>query len=192
MLCPKCSTENLDSAKFCAECGARLAAICSACGTQNPPDAKFCIQCGIRLDSAPSQPIAPPPPAKPESRPTPTLIERPAIDTGALPEGERKTVRQPLPGSWESLFHSIRIANFHLELASAAAAHLLLSGRLLERAIGVIYRPQSELHSHYFEARIADQFDDILHYDRTRAVEPLERTNLWEAGEIPETYPSGI
>ncbi|HEV3153846.1 MAG TPA: erythromycin esterase family protein [Candidatus Baltobacteraceae bacterium] len=106
--------------------------------------------------------------------------------------GERKNVKQPLPGSWESLFHSIGIANFHMELASAAAAHPPLGGRLLERAIGVIYRPQSELYSHYFEARIAGQFDDVLHYDRTRAVEPLERTSLWEAGEIPETYPSGI
>ncbi len=92
MLCPKCSTENLDSAKFCAQCGARLAAICSSCGTQNPPDAKFCIQCGARLDSPSSPPAPPTSPSKRESPSAPTLIERPAIDTGALPEGERKTV----------------------------------------------------------------------------------------------------
>jgi len=60
----------------------------------------------------------------------------------------------------------------------------------LERAIGVIYLPQSERASHYFHAQLPDQFDVILHYDETRAVEPLERTAAWEVGEVPETYPS--
>lgn len=59
----------------------------------------------------------------------------------------------------------------------------------LERAIGVIYRPQSERESHYFRARVADQFDAVIHIDETRAVEPLERTARWERGEAPETYP---
>jgi erythromycin esterase-like protein len=59
----------------------------------------------------------------------------------------------------------------------------------LERAIGVIYRPQSERFSHYFGASLPSQFDVVLHYDVTRAVEPLERTAAWEAGEVPETYP---
>ena len=61
-----------------------------------------------------------------------------------------------------------------------------------ERAIGVIYRPETELMSHYFHARLPDQFDAILHYDHTRAVEPLERTAEWEAGEVEETFPSGL
>ncbi len=63
---------------------------------------------------------------------------------------------------------------------------------MLERAIGVIYLPESELASHYFHARLADQFDAIIHFDQTRAVEPLERTGEWEVGEPAETFPSGV
>ncbi len=62
----------------------------------------------------------------------------------------------------------------------------------LERAIGVIYVPDTERRSHYFHARLADQFDYVLHFDDTRAVEPLERTAAWEAGEVAETFPSGL
>ena len=65
----------------------------------------------------------------------------------------------------------------------------------LERAIGVIYRPETERQSHYFYARLADQFDALLHFDQTRAVEPLERTPEWnmeEIGEPAETFPSGL
>ena len=67
-----------------------------------------------------------------------------------------------------------------------------LRGRRLERAIGVIYRPDTERLSHYFEARLADQFDALIHLDETRAVEPLERTSEWEVGELPETYPWAV
>ena len=63
---------------------------------------------------------------------------------------------------------------------------------MLERAIGVIYRPETERQSHYFQARLSDQFDAVVHFDETRAVEPLERNSDWEAGEVPETFPSGI
>jgi erythromycin esterase-like protein len=62
----------------------------------------------------------------------------------------------------------------------------------LERGIGVIHRPDTELISHYFYARLPDQFDAILHYDHTRAVEPLERAAKWEMGEVQETFPSGL
>jgi len=62
----------------------------------------------------------------------------------------------------------------------------------LQRAIGVIYRPDTERLSHYFEARLGAQFDAVLHYDVTRAVEPLERGSLWVDREPPETYPTGI
>jgi erythromycin esterase-like protein len=63
---------------------------------------------------------------------------------------------------------------------------------LLERAIGVIYRPETERWSHYFHTRLSDQFDAVIHFDQTRAVEPLERTSRWEKGELPETFPSAI
>jgi erythromycin esterase-like protein len=62
----------------------------------------------------------------------------------------------------------------------------------LQRAIGVIYRPETERWSHYFHARLAQQFDALIHLDETRALDPLERTPEWESGELPETFPSGI
>ena len=49
--------------------------------------------------------------------------------------------------------------------------------------------PETERASHYFHARLSAQFDAVLHFDETRAVEPLERTSEWEAGEVPETFP---
>ena len=50
----------------------------------------------------------------------------------------------------------------------------------------------TERQSHYFQARPADQFDAIIHIDRTRALEPIEVTSLWVEGETPETYPTGL
>ena len=58
-----------------------------------------------------------------------------------------------------------------------------LRGPKLERAIGVIYPPDTERRGHYFHARLPDQFDAVLHFDETRAVEPLEPTAEWEAGD---------
>jgi erythromycin esterase-like protein len=62
----------------------------------------------------------------------------------------------------------------------------------LERAIGVIYRPETERQSHYFRARLAEQFDAVLHFDETRALKPLETTETWETGELPETFPFAV
>ncbi len=62
----------------------------------------------------------------------------------------------------------------------------------LERAIGVIYLPQTERQSHYFDARLADQFDAVIHFDETSALQPLERRAIWETGEPPETFPTGV
>ena len=103
---------------------------------------------------------------------------------------ERKYVRPALPGSYEALFHQTGIPNFLLRLGRREEATAVLREPRLERAIGVIYLPQSERLSHYFHAQLPDQFDMVLHYDETRAVEPLERTAAWETGEVPETYPS--
>jgi erythromycin esterase-like protein len=104
---------------------------------------------------------------------------------------ERKVVRPALPESFEALFHSLGVPRFLLDLSSPAAADELLQPRL-ERAIGVIYRPETERQSHYFVARLAAQFDALIHIDETRAVEPLERTAGWALGEPPETYPSAL
>jgi erythromycin esterase-like protein len=105
---------------------------------------------------------------------------------------ERKIVRPALEGSYEALFHGLGLGNFLLSLRGNDEAVLGLRQPRLERAIGVIYRPETERASHYFRARLPHQFDAMLHYDVTRAVEPLERTGLWEQGELPETYPSAL
>jgi len=105
---------------------------------------------------------------------------------------ERKLVRPAMEGSYEALLHKLEIRNFFLGLRGNDEAILGLRQPRLERAIGVIYRPETERMSHYFHARLPHQFDAILHYDVTRAVEPLERTGLWERGELPETYPSAL
>jgi erythromycin esterase-like protein len=104
---------------------------------------------------------------------------------------ERKHVRPALPDSYEALFHETALGNFLVPLRDPAAAAVLAEPRL-ERAIGVVYRPDTERVSHYFHARLPHQFDAVLHYDVTRAVEPLERTGEWEKGEVPETYPSAL
>jgi len=105
---------------------------------------------------------------------------------------ERKRVRPGAPGSYEALFHDVAIRNFLLRLRDDASAAAVLADPRLERAIGVVYRPDTERLSHYFHARLPGQFDAVLHYDVTRAVEPLERTGVWERGEVPETYPTAL
>lgn len=104
---------------------------------------------------------------------------------------ERKRVRPGLPGSVEAVLHEVGEPRFLVDLMDGHSVDLLRGPRL-ERAIGVIYRPESERLSHYFDARLAGQFDAVIHIDETRAVEPLERTAGWEAGEPPETYPSAL
>jgi erythromycin esterase-like protein len=103
---------------------------------------------------------------------------------------ERKIVRPALPGSYESLFHEMGGPNFMVDLA--AGSETTLRHPKLQRAIGVIYRPETERQSHYYHASLRRQFDALLHYDQTRAVEPLESTALWTRGEAPETFPSAL
>jgi erythromycin esterase-like protein len=105
---------------------------------------------------------------------------------------ERKFVRPALLQSYESLFHRMPPPRFLLVTRENEEFAAALREERLERAIGVIYRTQTERLSHYFRARLSDQFDAVMHFDETRAVEPLERTARWEAGEAPETYPSGL
>jgi erythromycin esterase-like protein len=111
-----------------------------------------------------------------------------ASDWGGV--AERKRVRPGLPGSIEAVMHEVGLPRFMLDLADPALA--ALAEPRLERAIGVIYRPGTERQSHYFATRVRDQFDVLIHVDHTRALEPLERGSVWDAGEAPETYPTGM
>jgi erythromycin esterase-like protein len=113
-----------------------------------------------------------------------------ASDWGA--SAERKRVRAALAGSYEALFHETKIARFWIDLAAAGKQAAILNEPRLERAIGVIYRPETERLSHYFQARLAQQFDAVIHIDETTALEPLERTSVWDEGELPETYPFAV
>jgi erythromycin esterase-like protein len=112
-----------------------------------------------------------------------------ASDWGAV--AERKHVRPALPGSHEAVLHDVPTHDFWLDTSEPVVQDELGAPRL-ERAIGVIYRPETERQSHYFEARLAAQFDAVIHLDRTHALEPLERSGIWERGEPPETYPTGV
>jgi erythromycin esterase-like protein len=97
-----------------------------------------------------------------------------------------------LAGSYERLFHDVHIPRFLLPLRTDPELTSALSTPRLERAIGVLYLPETERRSHYFHARLPQQFDYVLHFDETRAVEPLERSAQWEAGELAETFPTGL
>ena len=103
---------------------------------------------------------------------------------------ERKAVRPALPGSVEELFHETGNPAFAVASDSAAAA--VLDVVRLGRAIGVIYLPATERQSHYYHVRPADQFDAMIHIENTQALEPLEVTSEWIAGETPETFPTGL
>ena len=105
---------------------------------------------------------------------------------------ERKRVRPALTGSYEALFHETGIERFLLAWRRNDAVTEAWRTPRLERAIGVIYLPETERMSHCFWAQLRDQFDAVLHFDETQAVEPLERTEKWVAGEVPETFPFAV
>jgi erythromycin esterase-like protein/predicted phosphoribosyltransferase len=105
---------------------------------------------------------------------------------------QRKRVRAGLHSSWEEAFHNTGTERFMLALRDNAALRQLTTPLRLQRAIGVIYRPETERQSHYFYTRLADQFDAMIHIDHTSALEPLDKGPVWHTGEAPETYPSGI
>jgi erythromycin esterase-like protein len=104
---------------------------------------------------------------------------------------ERKRVRPGLAGSYERVFHESGVARFWIDLLEPGVAQAL-EGPLLQRAIGVIYRPKTERWSHYFEAQLPRQFDLMIHLDRTQALEPLDRSAGWDEGEPPETWPTAL
>jgi erythromycin esterase-like protein len=116
-----------------------------------------------------------------------------AADWGQPPQ--RMQIRPALPGSYEDLFHQLIKSSFLLlsrDVRAAGPALAALDEPRLQRAIGVVYRPQSERASHYYHARLCSQFDALIHIDRTRALEPLERKLPAPKLDVAETYPSGL
>lgn len=106
---------------------------------------------------------------------------------------QRMQVRPAMPGSYERLCHNSNVPAFMLHLRNPrrrAVRDELMETRL-ERAIGVIYRPDMERASHYFHAVLPRQFDELIWFDETEAVEPLSVTPE-QLGELPETYPFGL
>lgn len=106
-----------------------------------------------------------------------------------------RRVRPALPGSLEELLHEAsegRPASLLLLRGGPRTLARALEPRRLQRAIGVVYRPESERTSHYLHAHAARQYDALIHVDETRAVIPLERTQAWERGELPEAFPTGL
>jgi len=108
-----------------------------------------------------------------------------------------KKVNPALPNSFEDLFHKVQIPNFSLQFRSNDKNVSIdqdvvseLKQWKLERAIGVIYKPETERQSHYFNVSLSQQFDAVIHLDETSAVKALDERE--EVEEEPETYPTGL
>lgn len=103
-----------------------------------------------------------------------------------------KKISPSVSDSIEKIMHQTPIQDFILPIHKDG--HKSLTGELeesrLQRAIGVIYRPETELQSHYFQASLSNQYDEFIWFDETEAVEPLQITSK-EKG-VPETFPFGV
>jgi protein-L-isoaspartate(D-aspartate) O-methyltransferase len=106
---------------------------------------------------------------------------------------QRMSVRPSHRDSYEWLCHESGVPRFLLPLHASKRKNRALRNELrpprLERAIGVIYRPESELLSHYFQAVLPAQFDEYIWLDETQALRPLE---VHEMAGLPDTYPFGL
>jgi len=111
---------------------------------------------------------------------------------------EHKRVNPSRGDSIEGVLHATGLHRFVLPFRDEPRLASEFAHPLLGRAIGVIYRPDTERQSHYFHAHVARQFDALIHIDRTSAVVPLQADEPWTSGraahvgEVPETYPQGL
>ncbi|CAM3050637.1 erythromycin esterase [Legionella steigerwaltii] len=96
-----------------------------------------------------------------------------ASDWGS--SGEKKQVRPGMSGSFEELFHHLKYKNFFLNLIDNEKLERYLNIPRLQRAIGVVYLPETERFSHYFFTHLPYQFDGLIHFDKTRALQPLSQ-----------------
>ena len=104
---------------------------------------------------------------------------------------EVKAVQPSHEDSYEAVFHRVKAPGLMLGMRDSLDSELIgqLMEARLERAIGVIYRPETELASHYFQAVLPMQFDEYIWFDRTRAVTPLDVRRI---EGVPDTYPFGL
>ncbi|MFI4938675.1 MAG: erythromycin esterase family protein [Candidatus Berkiellales bacterium] len=91
----------------------------------------------------------------------------------------RQSINPGLEGSYEDLFHQLKEKEFLLHLNGDEQLEHYLHLSRLQRAIGVIYRPESERYSHYFFCRLPYQFDTMIYIDKTTAVQPLKSNKEW-------------
>jgi erythromycin esterase-like protein len=112
--------------------------------------------------------------------------------TAASDWGAPAAVKRVVPGREDAYEGQLHDAGLRRDLLLFETGQEV-DRRRLERAVGVIYRPETERQSHYFQAELAGQFDAVAHLDRTRALWPLDREPGWvPEGEAPDTYPFGI
>lgn len=106
-----------------------------------------------------------------------------------------KSVRPAREDAYEGAFRAAGVARSLSDLraqagrGARAALRQALAEPRLERAIGVIYRPQTELQSHYFRAVLPEQFDAFVWFEETGAITPLGDTAPTAA---EDTYPFGL
>lgn len=105
---------------------------------------------------------------------------------------EYKYLRPSLEESYEEAMHLTSIPSFVLPLKSNDALNYAMSKSRLARNIGVSYRPSTERQSHYTYVNLAQQFDAIIHIDKSRAVKPLDEFNIFVNSETPISYPIGV
>ena len=108
----------------------------------------------------------------------------------------RRRVRPALAGSYEDLFHEasgVAESDLLLDLRATTGSLGMLAEPRLQRAIGVVYKPETERFSHYFHAILPRQFDTMLHLDRSHALTPLDHDPGYEEpDEVAETWPFGV
>lgn len=104
-----------------------------------------------------------------------------------------KKIRPSVDDSYERLMHQSNTERFMLPLRDRSKPLIKkLKKTHLERAIGVIYRPKTELQSHYFQASLPYQFDEYIWFDETEAINPMQISTIEGEDEMPETYPFGV
>ncbi|WP_443749321.1 erythromycin esterase family protein [Asticcacaulis solisilvae] len=106
---------------------------------------------------------------------------------------ETKQVRDALAGSIEDILHRVGMPEFLLNLRDRPEVRHLLEEPRISRFIGVIYRPDTERQTHYYDVALPDEFDAVIHLDQTSALQPLPETRAWEPElHAGETYPTGL